>query len=267
MTLTELCLSVRVQPRRGPVRGEVEVRTRPEPGAVWLIYIHGHNNPEAEALAQWEHVRDKHLSALDLGSERVCAGPFLWPSDRAPGWFSKLTYPQDKPIAVRSGRLLASYLRDKRPQALVLVGHSLGAVVALEAVNWLGTRPDLSIALLAAAVRVDHLRPFGDYAMPHARAVREAVTYSPRDSTLKRVFGPGEWLASPADPGEEAVGLRGEPKTRPWAGDVCIDSPSHRHWEIPRAYEAVLKAAGGRQGNPISVGPPEHPQPGWRVPG
>ncbi|MEU5263989.1 hypothetical protein [Amycolatopsis sp. NPDC021455] len=258
MTGHDFILTVREKPRGGSRRTTILEDIRPLGDQIWVIYIHGFNVDQERALRQGRTL----WTNLFGGSppSRVQKGAFLWPSDRYlnRSW-SKMAYPAMIDRAARSGRQLGDYLAARNRDSAVLVGHSLGALVALTAADRLRGRGIVrGFALLGAAVDVAEMVDDGSFTfVPLAR--REAVEYSPSDKVLRQVFRLGQKFAGPYSPRIEAVGLNGQPRSRGWKHHDC-GFDHHTHWREPgtaAAVEWVLNhAATGR--SPSSTTPAEH---------
>ena len=243
--IPDLELSVRVSPRGGPQRETIEEIHRPSSKYTWLIFIHGFNVNQDYARIQWNSLRP--LLGVAGDSSRVQAGTFLWPSDRFYyRWTSKLAYPPMTYRAAEAGRILGQYLIDRKKDSVVLVGHSLGAVVALAAADWFKAEGRLkAFVLLGAAVDERNLEKNGVFGFrPLAKS--EAVAYSPTDRYLHGLFGVGERAAQPFVKIRHAVGLNGEPLSRSWiAEDSRIDH--HEYWHEKMSADLVRKVMGPGQ--------------------
>jgi len=234
-----LWLTIRTAPAAGSMKEKVDEVLRPPSNAPWLIYIHGFNVPEARAKEQWAVLR----GLLPTATRGVFAGPFLWPSDR----YERRSLSRSSYASILSkradeaGRILGRYLRERAHGDVVLVGHSLGARVALVAATaFQSGRPQRlrGLALLGAAVPIsDMTGVFWDQL-----AVVEAVGVSPADRVLGRPFRFGQLISAPFAPRTEAVGLRGWPEDRDWSRVDCqIDH--HEYWRAKRSAEVVAKVS------------------------
>jgi pimeloyl-ACP methyl ester carboxylesterase len=236
-----LWLTVRTSPTAGSMRAQVQEEVRPPSGAPWLIYIHGFNVTEERAREQWAVLR----GLLPRGTRGVYAGPFLWPSDRYEMRFlSRLSYADIlSKRADQAGRILGQYLRERAHGDVILVGHSLGARVALNAATTFQSgRPQRlrGLALLGAAVPVSEMTSTGEFW--DQLAVVEAVGVSPDDRVLGSPFGIGQLMSAPFAPRTEAVGLRGWPEGRDWCRVDCkIDH--HEYWRAKRSAEVVANVS------------------------
>jgi len=198
-------------------------------GLTWLLFIHGFNVSAPEAAKQWTTL--KGLLSLDGEVERIHTGLFLWPSDSFGRW--PTSYPKMIKPAKQAGTKLGDYLATLRDNPLILVGHSMGALVAVEAALAirLSQRPKpQGLVLLGAAVDESELRDSGAYR--HALADHEAVGFSSTDWALKRPFRLGAKAAAPFEPKPEAVGLHGHPSRRAWLSTDSLRS-DHSYWQLP----------------------------------
>jgi pimeloyl-ACP methyl ester carboxylesterase len=232
----DFLLSTRYCDRGGRERPTIHEEIRPTGGGTWLVFIHGYNVDRKRAVQQWRTLRS--LLTRE-GTAGLQAGILLWPGDlyrwRAS---SRWVYPRAIPRAEHAGRLLGDYLTRRGQQDAVLVGHSLGALVALEAANRVrGDRPLRAFALLGPAVSVDKLAATGSFGY-RPLAAREGVLFSAKDPVLRAVFRTGERLAAPFVAGQAAVGLNGEPSERGWhAVDCAIDH--HEYWRVVESAHLV----------------------------
>lgn len=153
------------------------------------VFVHGFLVDREQANATFRIVRD----TLDFyGYEAPLVG-FTWDSDRVlaiDDWYPTVA------VARRNGRRLAAFVRDYRranPDAEVrLVGHSLGAQIALSALERLSGGDDCvdSVTLLGGAVD-DDAPSFGvgDYGEAIATAADRVDNYHSRnDDRLRRYY-------------------------------------------------------------------------------
>ncbi|RDI63474.1 alpha/beta hydrolase [Nocardia pseudobrasiliensis] len=234
----DVLLSLRAADRGGGRREAILEELRPDCGRPIFLFVHGFNVNRRRALAQWAAL------AGYLGAKsQVQRGPFLWPSDlyRSRS-LSRVTYPMIVPLARQCGRKLGDYLRRRPNQRCVLIGHSLGALVVLEAAYRFRSATILDgLGLAGAAVGVADLADSGPFDIPLAE--REGVGYSPRDPVLQRVFGIGSRLTTPFISHGEAVGLHGAPHDRPWTHRQDFEIDHHDHWReaaVGRFTAAIL---------------------------
>jgi hypothetical protein len=181
---------------------------------VFVVLVHGYNvsqkkGRESYARFRWwleEFQTPAHVMELH------------WPGDRKWGLLSGACYPLKVETARLCGVLLAEWLAVQHADArFVLVGHSLGSRLVLEAVAELRRLRQLgrlsSVCLMAAAVPVTHVAQ--DLLGPQASdRARWRILYSRGDQVLRWIFpfGQSAELLLPA-----AVGLSGEPLHR-WKG-------------------------------------------------
>ncbi len=221
-----LVFDLRVDDEGGPVRPGVLVRWRGTTGRLGselVMLIHGFNNHRAEAEAAYAVFRQRQQS--------TCRGPagealddwaadVFWPGDaKAPGILDTadaLCYP-GAVVAARDEVVprLAAHLRQAAAgvSRLHLVGHSVGARIALELIEQLqrdGGPAIGRVVLMAAAVPTFMLQPGGrlEHATLWAQAVE--VLHSRSDRVLQWAFPVGQ-SATPGHEGflPEALGRFG----------------------------------------------------------
>jgi pimeloyl-ACP methyl ester carboxylesterase len=215
-----------------------------------VVLIHGFNVSEEDAHTAYESMRKNLRSAIG-GSERQLGAvwEFHWPGDHPSGSISKLTYPARVHVAQTAGaRLVEQWLaKRKKSDSVILIAHSLGCRVALEAVRTVrrmheqekpygGPHID-AVFLLAAAVPVDFCAPGPDqrfvpllaHPTDPARACTEHVFHSRRDRALKRVFDAGQGAIP--EPGN-AVGRHGLPGNR-WSTHLPTRLRHGKYWGSP----------------------------------
>jgi len=121
--------------------------------ALLVFYIHGYNNDVVSALdTAWLFRRDFAEPAL---APVVCS--IAWPSDK-----NMLRYNQDKADAVRSGEAVGRFLKslgDERPPIteglrIVVVTHSMGAVVVSQAADWIAKNSQIRRPLIDEIIMV-----------------------------------------------------------------------------------------------------------------
>lgn len=217
-----------------------------------VIFVHGFNKDAPEARSQADTFFGL-LAGKGVTERNACLGVYLWPATRnGRSFWSALDYPWIIPRAQRSGRLLGDYLAAMRFANLVLIGHSLGAVVALEASlrfteRWGGTHHEYktlrTLLLTGAAVRSSDMRHDGRYG--ERRANEEVVLYCTRDLTLKTLFGPGQRVAQPFEAVSPAVGLTGLPTERDWTA-LETNVRLHTYWKENCTADVVNQIVHGQ---------------------
>jgi pimeloyl-ACP methyl ester carboxylesterase len=218
-------LTVREKPVGGTVLHTVRWRGKISPFRCdkLIILIHGFNVSPEEATEKY---------AAFLGQLQIQLGPgpsaelpsiwaFQWPGDHVNPILAKATYPARVSDARLAGELLGELLtRLGSKQKVILIGHSLGCRVLLEALRVFNTRvrdhdvgADVSFAcLLAAAVPIRRCE--ADQALYGSDIIPDNihVLYSGNDRVLRWVFPRGQSVFE-KDEGE-AVGLHGGPGHR-----------------------------------------------------
>lgn len=220
-----------------------------------VIFIHGFNKGEEEASAQAKTFFALFRAKLK-DSKRVCDAIYSWPATRNRRTsVSLLNYPRRIPVAMSAGRLLGGYLADNRATILsecqvVLIGHSLGAVVALEAAKRFQERSGHAIDLLAltgAAVPSLELAKDGNYEMNVA--TQNVDLFCPADVTLRWLFRLGT-RAHSAGEISGAVGLEGRPSER-FLPNIETDVWHHKYWKEPVTASTIVQLIGGPHLAPV----------------
>lgn len=214
-----------------------------------VILIHGYQNSAVKAERSYLDFRAAMRDAIAPGRERQL-GPyweFHWPGNHHRGLISLATYSVRVPIALIAGERLARWFLnglDKGDQRVILVGHSLGCRVALEAVKTIrqmgdeykGARIE-AVFLLAAAVPQECCRRTGDnkwYPNAYEGSV-EHVFHSENDRALGLAFRAGQFGF-----GEDgaAVGRDGRPQDR-WESEVDTQLDHGEYWSSKYVAETI----------------------------
>lgn len=189
-----------------------------------MILVHGFNVTQDEAALSLAgfHRRLSDHSRPGAG-QPYAAWAFYWPGDHQVRWLSAATYAARIDTAGWAGERLGKLLTKLRPdQQVVLIGHSLGCRVVLQALKYVasarveGTSSAqvIGVCLMAAAVPAGLCAGAGE---PYRSGVIQDpvhVLHSRNDCVLQRMFPQGQALK-----GEfkgEAVGRNGGPPER-WA--------------------------------------------------
>lgn len=227
-----------------------------------VILIHGYQNSEQKAAASFGDFVAGIATVLEDRLDGFGAiWEFHWPGDHPFAPLSVATYGARVGVAVAAGERLARWwLARRQPdQQVVIVAHSLGCRVALEAINWIRAEDELraqdtppasyrgasaqAVFLLAAAVPVHLCDPAAQgYLEAPWRGCREHVFHSRRDRVLRHAFGLGEWVANERGP---AVGLDGAPAHR-WSSTQPTGLGHGDYWgsaDVAAAVAALLGLA------------------------
>jgi hypothetical protein len=209
----------------------------PRSGTV-LLLVHGFN----VGMAKAETGYSEYLANLEAvaapstpGFTLVC--DVLWPGDHPNPVISVESFPVRIPVAARAGAHLAEFLAANPGPRIVIVAHSLGCVLTLEAlrhISRVAARVEIShVFLMAAAVPEDYCRGSRQFSQTRITiSTRQIVLYSANDLVLSSVFQ-GGWHRYQPGPGE-AVGRYGAPIRR-WDSRASLrTSIGHKHyWSAP----------------------------------
>ena len=125
------------------------------PSETTVLFVHGYNNAHAEARYKYAIFRDL-IHGLGVTTPVI---EIHWPGNKAWGFLSFACYPLEIKAAIESGQRLAAWIETLSATArLVVVTHSMGGKVVLEALNSLpntgGASRIIGVCMMAAAVRV-----------------------------------------------------------------------------------------------------------------
>ncbi len=225
--------------------GTAHARTSPR----LVILIHGYNTTEEEAGNAYGKFAELLAAASRRGTAELGSiWELHWPGDHpAGGALSALTFDGKIRAARISGELFArKWLRKRRGQRVILIGHSLGCRVALETVQWILEEAEEyegatieAVFLLAPAVPVP-LCVRGETFSTGVADSLEHVFFSRSDGVLRSAFGPGSYLAGEGGP---AVGRDGLPEAR-WHGRHDTGLGHGDYWGNREVAERVAEVLG-----------------------
>ena len=183
-----------------------------------IILVHGYNVSEEGAEEAYDHFQkkfNKYCSPLSELNKAIYW--FFWPSDKPNKVVSTLSYPVIVGAAKECGEKFAQYLKklnlisiNNKPPRVILIGHSLGCRLLLEALKKpLKTDYKLEVFLMAPAVPVCMVKPGEELNHSISSAEKSTILYSEKDFVLRGTFPPGQALAGEGF--NEAVGLKGNP--------------------------------------------------------
>ncbi len=212
----QIGLSVRVEENRGgPVASDIMGRVELDSSGARtvLLLVHGFNNTRKQAEKSFGKFSGNVLHLLeDSRIKPDVIAHFHWPGNAAVGLTGCLdvfAYAIDIEKAKDAADRLAAYLWDVATPGfrLVMVGHSMGCRVILEALQRfragaLGAYVDF-VVLMAAAVPIGMALPgarLSNVQIPPQRLVK---FHSTKDMALSIGFPLGQWRAG----GEEAASL------------------------------------------------------------
>ncbi len=210
-----------------------------------VVLVHGFNTSEKKARDSYQDFLEK-LARRSSGAFWF----FYWPGDHSSRFVGILNalgvYNERKGNADTSGRSLGELIMQLSPgQEIVLVGHSMGCRVVLEALAYIAQQRQYreggawvsSVCLMAAAVPIDACH--GPEARYRERPgePRELVLYSGHDEVLRPGYKTAEWLYDSQE--GPAVGATGQPEGR-WLDPPIDTGLGHtRYWKSKRSAEPV----------------------------
>jgi predicted alpha/beta hydrolase family esterase len=198
------------------------------------LLVHGFNNDENQAKVRYQAFRERVAQFIGDDAERIWE--LYWPGYEnvisqplrkhllpalAQNLYTATNYHKQVPKAIRFGKILGRYLLQLRaqfhPTEVVLIGHSLGCRLILEAMAAMqSSRAERSrvpaILLMAGAVPVEHLRLSGNLDAAVRFPERRIALYSRRDTVLRWAFPEGQRLSGDGAYRAEALGLNGAPR-------------------------------------------------------
>ena len=225
-----------------------------------VMLVHGFNVSEKSAEASFDRFREN----LALKSQRLAQRlvEVHWLGDCRFPLVGSVLYARALSEARDKGKRLAGILEKVRgpydePCELVLIGHSMGCRLILEALDELARRltGDLSnglrICLMAAAVPVEFVRGGGRLRRGADLAQKRFTYYSPDDYILSSPFRAGQRMARDGNLFRpEAVGLKGNPKQGIWTQRHQMKGFSHgdywKRWESAHDVARYLGAPAER---------------------
>lgn len=227
-----------------------------------LLCTHGFHVNRAEGIDNISHWQQW----LQLGANGYFVG-VLWPGDSR--WVPFIDYPVEGDEAIRSGRILADYLRRNFAgvNTLSFASHSLGVRVMLETIRSLD--PSFAVrALTVMAPAIDDTALVNEYRDAAQRVGKISVLASSQDEVLKWAFPGGNFLSGIISRGEPywhgALGRYGPyPPNQPanlWQTPNIPES-----WDFGHGSYINCAGATGRESGPFVppqvVPPQETPAP------
>jgi hypothetical protein len=234
-----------------------------------LIGTHGFNVDfvaGVTALSYWSRL-------LRLAGPSIFVG-VLWPGDSV--WAHGLDYPVEPRVADEAGEKLADFIQTAMSDvaSLSFVSHSLGARVALQAINRL-TQPIRCAILMAGAIEDNCLS--AEFQDAERRVDRICVLSSKRDEVLAWLFPLGNLGGGIIDQGHpwwrSALGRDGPAKVRPANFRAPFQIPAdwayghHHYLQYDPAYEGppVERQDVPVEGSPLPIlDASGNPPGGWQ---
>ena len=169
-------------------------------GKVVLVLVHGYNNEFDDIVRAYDIIREKVGENLDDYYDDVIG--YTWPGGNHP-----LDWAAPKRRAGLVAPRFGNVLRNVAPIAEVVdvMSHSLGARVALRAINDLPSATVRANYLLASAVDNESVEKGRKYFSATQRA-ESVIFYSKNDRVLRFGYSAAEWdfalgYTGPEDPG------------------------------------------------------------------
>ena len=218
--------------------------------SLYVLLVHGFNVRRWNAEFDFDKFRRNSQKGIRSTFSRNMLS-LSWPGKMS-HWTAVL-------VAKSSADLLADFLKELADRHarnedchVVLIGHSLGCRVILEALKMLqdttvGSRPGrIDIFLMAPAVPVHLLAEGQPLRNAAAQARKRGVFHSRSDMVLRMLFPRGQTIAGADDPQEgvypEAVGFAGQPEPL-WTDRHSVRHGHGRYWansDIPPLIGASL---------------------------
>ncbi|HET9893466.1 MAG TPA: alpha/beta hydrolase [Streptosporangiaceae bacterium] len=186
-----------------------------------LILVHGFNMAQGRAADELSGFHRRLAGCSSSARPLPPAWMFYWPGDHEIRSLSATTYSVRVPVAERAGERLGRLLTELSPsQRVILVGHSLGCRVVLEALNYVANErargtPSAEVTLaclMAAAVPQGRCQGGGQPYRGEVIKNPVHIMFSRNDCVLRGVFPLGQKVNG-EDMGP-AVGYLGGPPGR-----------------------------------------------------
>jgi pimeloyl-ACP methyl ester carboxylesterase len=236
--LSPLLLTLRRDPRYGELSDAILI----ERGSLHrglgrtVILVHGFNNSRRDAKRSFESFT-RHLPPLPVKDQ---LSYLFWPSDFQQREWSSYGLAVER--AKECGPRLANFIEGLDSNSIVLIGHSLGSRVILEALRVAPSRvrQRVSVYLLAAAVPTTFLHAGARLEAGVTDAAAKVAFFSSRDCILRWTFPVGQARAHEGWR-TEAVGLRGHPigLWKPGFPDAGLDHSGY--WSSHGIANAVAR--------------------------
>ncbi len=216
-----------------------------------IILIHGYNvSQEGAQEAYTKFEKNFNFSSKKMSSLNQVIYWFLWPSDKPNKLDSIFSYYKTVETAKTCGNKLADYLNqlefncpNNQPPRIILIGHSLGCRVLLEALK--KTKKDhkkWEIFLMAAAVPIHLIQEGTLLDLNRDNGEKYNILYSHNDLVLKVAFPPGQKLAGEGS--WEAVGFKGNPNPGVWSKRKQVSYDHSDYWKGEEAAEWIALQLG-----------------------
>lgn len=237
------------------------------PAGIHRIYllVHGFNNDPIQARSRYEAFRARMRDIIGADGNKIwelywpgyddwIAEPLrqrLRPVQLLHSSITAVRYYKQVPKACVTGALLGEYIRDlgsaMAASEVLLIGHSLGCRVIMEAIKYLlAGRTDRNripaICLMAAAVPSEFFDDPNRFLQASEFPLHRIVLHSRRDTVLKHAFPAGQSLAHEGL-WPEAAGLHGRPRVRWTARDETMLQHGD-YWSSPVTTAHIARLFG-----------------------
>ncbi|WFU68644.1 alpha/beta hydrolase [Bradyrhizobium sp. CB2312] len=217
-----------------------------------VILVHGYNVSEKEALKSLGELK----VALSSYAPSLASGIFTcrWAGNWITPIVRLLAYPQIIGNAEESSkpflRIIKNiYCLDTATEELIIIAHSLGCRLTLEMLQHMAAegRPQglkkLTVILMAAAVPCEYVGADGKLEAGADEPDVLAALHSKDDRVLSFAFGAGQTLGFDGL-FPEAIGLRGNPQSRPWTHSIRMDAFDHGDYWSEETAQRICRILG-----------------------
>lgn len=207
-----------------------------------LLLVHGYNNEWEDVIRAYDII-DDHFQAQLLEHYDLIIG-YTWPGgDGELEWRSAKN--RSSTITPQFAMILRDYL--KPLEALDIMTHSLGARVAMKALNMLPNNTARNLFQMASAVDNESIEIGNTYHLAPDQLTKNVVFHSRNDSVLRFFYTAAEW--------DLALGFSGPENPGGIDQNVHVVNCKHkvnahgRYKYTPEVYEAINNLLTGAETN------------------